>query len=219
MPTLDNLKRWGKRVNDRCPFCGNIQTLLHVLSNCSTSLDQGRYTWRHNSVLLSIVKSLRRNLNDGFSLFSDLEGFHAPHGGVVPPHILVTNLKPDLFIVNETKREVILFELTCPWERNIDRDHVYKEAKYAPLVADLSRNFAVFQYSVEVSARGLITKQNKARLKAFAMKSCDVRNAELKGLINNCSKASLLSSFSIFLARNEPSWSSPPPLNVRTNPT
>ena len=26
LPSLDNLKRWGKRVNDRCPFCGNIQT-------------------------------------------------------------------------------------------------------------------------------------------------------------------------------------------------
>ena len=100
-----------------------------------------------------------------------------------------------------------------------DRDHDYKEAKYAPLVADLSRNFTVFQYSVEVSARGLITKQNKARLKAFALKSCELRNAELKGLISNCSKASILSSFSIFLARNEPSWSSPPLLNVRMNPT
>ena len=32
LPTLDNHKRWDKRVNDRCPFCGNIQTLLHVLS-------------------------------------------------------------------------------------------------------------------------------------------------------------------------------------------
>ena len=26
LPSFDNLKRWGKRVNDRCPFCGNIQT-------------------------------------------------------------------------------------------------------------------------------------------------------------------------------------------------
>ncbi len=42
LPTLDNLRRWGKRTNDRCPFCGNIQTLLHVLSNCSVALDHGR---------------------------------------------------------------------------------------------------------------------------------------------------------------------------------
>ena len=51
LPTLDNLKRWGKRVSDRCPFCGNTQTLLHVLSSCQVSLDQGRFTWRHNSLL------------------------------------------------------------------------------------------------------------------------------------------------------------------------
>ena len=75
LPTLDNLRRWGKRVNDRCPLCGNIQTLLHVLSNCSISLDQGRYTWRHNSVLLSIVTTVRDNLQEGFALFSDLPCF------------------------------------------------------------------------------------------------------------------------------------------------
>ena len=31
LPSLDNLKRWGKRVNDRCSFCGNTQTLLDIL--------------------------------------------------------------------------------------------------------------------------------------------------------------------------------------------
>ena len=219
LPSADNLKRWGKRVNDRCDFCGNIQTLAHILTNCSTALDQGRFTWRHDSVLRTIVSFIASKLRAGFALYSDLPGFQSAHRGVIPPHIIVTPLRPDLVLINECARVIVIFELTCPWERNIDRDHEFKEAKYAPLVADLSRSFTVLQYSVEVSARGLITKQNKARLKAFAMKSCDVRNAELKGLINNCSKASLLSSFSIFLARNEPSWSSPPPLNVRTNAT
>ena len=59
LPTLDNLKRWGKRVNDRCPFCGNIETLLHVLNNCSISLDQGRYTWCHDSVLTTLIDIVR----------------------------------------------------------------------------------------------------------------------------------------------------------------
>ena len=55
LPTFDNLKRWGKRVCNRCPFCGNIQTLAHVLSNCSIAPDQGRFTRRHNSVLSTII--------------------------------------------------------------------------------------------------------------------------------------------------------------------
>ena len=213
--TFDNLKRWGKRVNDRCPFCGNIQTLLHVLSNCSTSLDQGRYTWRHNSVLLSIVESLRRNLNEGFLLFSDLEGFHAPHGGVIPPHILVTNLKPDLFIANETTREVILFELTCPWDGNIDRSHDYKLDRYSALVTDLSARFRVKYYPVEISVRGQVTKNNKARLKSLFFDCCGNARKLTKATITDCSKISLLCSYSIFLARKEPAWNSPSPIAVR----
>ena len=114
LPTLDNLRRWGKRVNDRCPFCGNIQTLLHILSNCSVSLDQGRYTWRHNSVLKTIIDLVRPFLASNFQLYSDIPGYEAPHGGTIPPHILTTSLRPDLFIVNEYEAKAILFELTVP---------------------------------------------------------------------------------------------------------
>ena len=77
LPSFDNLKRWGKRTNSRCPFCGNIQTLSHVLSNCSIALDQGRYTWRHNSVLMTIIDCIRSSLDERFSLYSDLDGFQA----------------------------------------------------------------------------------------------------------------------------------------------
>ena len=111
---------------------------------------------------------------------------------------------------------MVLFELTSPWETNIDTNHTYKEAKYAPLVADLSRDYTVLQFSVEVSARGFITKPNKARLKAFSLKCCEIGSADAKRLILTCSKAAILSSFSIFRARNEPSWTSPSPLVVRT---
>ena len=216
LPSADNLKRWGKRVSDRCSFCGNVQTLAHILSNCTVALDQGRFTWRHDSVLKSIVSFVSAKLRPGFSLSSDLVGFQSPTGGVIPPHVLVTPLRPDVFLVNEESREVVLFELTCPWERNIDRSHEYKENKYAPIVADMSQNYRVFHFSVEISARGLITKQNKARLKSFALKCSDVGSRELKVFLACCSKASLLSSFAIFQARNEPSWSSPTPLVVRT---
>ena len=53
--------------------------------------------------------------------------------------------------------------------------HAYKEEKYAPLIADLSLNYAVFHFSVEVSARGQVTKSNPipipARQKARGMDS------------------------------------------------
>ena len=214
LPTFDNLKRWGKRTNDRCPFCGNIQTLLHVLSNCGTALEQGRYTWRHNSVLLSIIDGIRGDLIDGFLLFSDMEGFHAPHGGVIPPDILVTNLKPDLFLVNESNKVIVLLELTCPWDSNIERSHNFKQEKYAPLVADLSRNYKVFHFSFEVSVRGQVSKDNRARLKSFVYRCCRSPRVIAGRLVSHCSKLSLLCSYSIFCARKEPTWSSPRYLSV-----
>ena len=114
LPSLDNLKRWGKRVSNGCPFCGNTQTLLHILFHCQVSLDQGCFTWRHNSVSSNIIGLIRPNLFPDMRLFSDLPGFLAPNGGSIPPYILVTNLKPDIFLVNESTMVAILFELTCP---------------------------------------------------------------------------------------------------------
>ena len=94
--------------SDRCTFCGNIQTLAHILSNCNVALDQGRLTWRHNSVLSNIIALIRPHLVTGMHLFSDLPGFMAPGGGSIPPNVLPTNLRPDIVIVNEASGEVVL---------------------------------------------------------------------------------------------------------------
>ena len=102
---------------------------------------QGRLTWRHNSVLRSLIELIRPVLKENFELFSDLPGFQAPHRGVIPPDILVTNLKPGLFIVNVLTNVIVFFVLTCPWDSNVQLAQDYKEEKYAPLIAHLSRNF------------------------------------------------------------------------------
>ena len=143
-------------------------------------------------------------------LFSDLPGFLAPNGGSIPPHILVTNLKPDIFIVDEQAMVAVVFELTCPWDSNINRSHDYKEDKYAPLVADLSSRFTTYHFSFEVSVRGQVTGNNKTRLKSFIYRVCAEPKVVFKTMVQMCSKIALLSSFSIFAARSEPSWNNPP---------
>ena len=214
LPTSDNLKRWGKRASDRCSFCGNTETLAHVLSNCNTALTQGRLTWRHNSVLSSILRLIQPHLKNGMTLYSDIPGYQAPHGGTIPPHILTTTLKPDVFIFSEVSEEVIIFELTCPWDSNIERSHTFKTEKYAPLVSDLSGHRIVSFFAVEVSARGQVSKSNQSRLKSFVFKCCDNPRILSKTLFRVASKAALLSSFSLFAARREPSWEDPAPLTV-----
>ena len=209
LPTADNLKRWGKRVSDLCVICNGQgkQTLNHVLSSCTVSLTQGRFTWRHDSVLKTLSTFLSGKLRDGFQLFVDITGQDAGGGRIFPQEIIVTNQRPDVVAVNAEKRNVIIFELTCPFDSNVDTAHEYKMNKYAALVNDLNNSgFVVDLFCVEVTVRGQITKANRARIKSFVLKTTGQRRNVSVDLICRLSRASLLSSFSIFCARNEANW-------------
>jgi len=55
--TPDMLKLWGYIDSAACVL-GSVPkcTLHHILVNCTLALDQGRYTWRHDSVLQKIER-------------------------------------------------------------------------------------------------------------------------------------------------------------------
>ena len=54
-PTPTNLHRWGNQeIDTACKLCGRPATLRHTMNACSSALHQGRYTWRHNSVLSAV---------------------------------------------------------------------------------------------------------------------------------------------------------------------
>ena len=83
------------------------------------------------------------------------------------------------------------------------------------VITDLSQRFVTSFFSIEVSARGQITKDNRSRLKGFLFKCCAPNREAPKALNRVSSKAALLSSYSIFAARREPSWENPTPLIVQ----
>ena len=57
LPTRDNLVRWGRtELSKQCPLCHRfVATIRHVLNGCPLGLSQGRYLWRHDSVLAHVV--------------------------------------------------------------------------------------------------------------------------------------------------------------------
>jgi hypothetical protein len=65
------------------------------------------------------------------------------NGGTLPPDILVTSQRPDLVLINCQTGSIIIFELTCLWDSNVDRSHEYKCNKYSALITDLMANFKV----------------------------------------------------------------------------
>ena len=60
-PSPDNLRRWGYNSVAKCLLCGKPgATTKHILAGCPVALNQHRYTWRHDNVLLEIMPSLSR---------------------------------------------------------------------------------------------------------------------------------------------------------------
>jgi hypothetical protein len=210
-----NLLRWGKRSNDRCPACGNKETLLHVLNYCQVYLDQGRFTWRHNNILDYIRKCIIDGLDSkGFkhSTQADLDT-NNPRFTTVPVECAVTNLKPDICVLLPDNNKLFIIELSVPLEPNITKMHNYKINKYSSLVTDITANgYDVTLLALEVGSRGYISCDNNETLQ-FIHKSSSVQ-IPYKAFKSQISKLSLISSFVIFHAKSQPQWESPPLLKA-----
>ena len=60
LPSPSNLKRWRITAEAKCTLCSkDVCTTAHILGACKVSLQQGRYTFRHDTVLHKIIESLK----------------------------------------------------------------------------------------------------------------------------------------------------------------
>ena len=133
LPTLVNLKQWGKVSNDKC-FCGKRQTLKHILDCYTKSLNQGRFTYRHDCVLSYVASCLDK---EKYEVYVDIEGEQTAAGGTLPLNIIVSNLKPDIVIIDKKEPKVSIFELTVPSEQRIDISSRLKSDKYQHFLTDI----------------------------------------------------------------------------------
>ena len=76
LPTRDNLYKWSLSDSPSCLFCLHPEALQQVVSSCKSYLEDGRYTWRHTSVVLHIANSL--SSLQSCRLFVDLPSFPPP---------------------------------------------------------------------------------------------------------------------------------------------
>ena len=164
LPTPDNLRRWGKRLVSVCPLCSNHGTLEHILNFCSVALNQGRYTWRHNTVLNQITKTILNSKPENLEVYSDISGMDI-NGGTIPPDVLVTQSRPDLVILNRHEKTICLLELTCSFERNAEAANLRKTQKYTALKLDLEDNgYKCMLAPFEIGSRGYVRKSTRATI-------------------------------------------------------
>ena len=147
LATQKNLKKWNLSQTSDCSFCFLPETLLHVVAGCKTYLEQGRYTWRHNSILNFLATSLKA-VNES-TIYADIPGY------LSPSIIIGENLRPDLLLKTNNNYLYIL-ELTVGFESNLDTNATRKHSKYASLLSDLQRKFKCVSFvNLSMSSLGI----------------------------------------------------------------
>ena len=147
------------------------------------------------------------SVSDHSILFVDLPT-HLSGISTIPTDILVTNLRPDLVILDRIGKSITLFELSVPFETNISASHLRKIERYEKLIQDLQNvGFKVSYYAFEIGSRGFISKDNASRLKSIFHQFSTSKNvAEVK---RNIMKISLLCSFIIYHSKFDEHWVRP----------
>lgn len=211
LPTPVNLKRWKIRIDATCSLCGSPSaTTHHVLNGCHEALTQGRYTWRHDSVLLKLVSFIKPSLPPEAKIYSDLTGFRACDNppSTIPPDLIVTSARPDIVILRE--KEVLLLELTVPHNSldSISNAHRRKEGKenYCSLLSDLeAKRFSAAYQAIEIGSLGHSLPRS---LKTLRRHLPYIPKPDLQSMFDSAAKVAIAASYNIFLARREHSWNS-----------
>ena len=90
--------------------------------------------------------SILNEAND-WDIFVDLPGHQENY--VFPSHICVTSLRPDLLLVSETLKRVLIVELTIPAPNNVLDAHHRNSSKYSALAQQI-KGYKVEHYDLEV---------------------------------------------------------------------
>ena len=120
LPSPSNLKRWKLTTKASCFLCNkDTCTTSHILGACKVALSQGRFTFPHDNVTRvknknSSPSGILHQASD-WVLLGNLDGSFS-----FTPHIAFTELRPDITIFSNKLKRVILIELTCPYEENME---------------------------------------------------------------------------------------------------
>ena len=166
LPSPTNLHRWGLADTLACQLCQKRGTLEHILSCCPKALGDGRYRWCHDQVLRALADTVSAAIISSKYQHTPKQSItfiragekvqHQPSssGGLLttardwklqvdlgrqlkfPEHISATSLRPDMVLTSESTKQVVLVELTVPWEDRIEEANERKRAKYAELVTE-----------------------------------------------------------------------------------
>ena len=117
----------------------------------------------------------------------------------MPPHIVQSKLRPGITSVSEATKQLVLLELTVPWEERMEEAQKRKREKYQELVEDCWRNgWRTRCMPVEVGCRGFA---GHSLSKAYG--TLDITGANQRRAIGTSVEAAEKASRWLWLKRGE----------------
>ena len=217
LPSPSNLKLWNMTESPNCLLCDRPANLKHILSSCPTALTGGRYKWRHDKVLTEIAHHLTLAVNSkrkpctGPVYIQFVKQGSAPTAKATgllptakdwellvdlktqlkfPPEIAVTRKRPDMVLWSRVTKQVVLMELTVPWEEGVEEAYERKMLSYNELVQECrSRGWKTWCLPFEVGCRGFAAQSLWRCMKTLGIVG-KVRSSLIKSAENAAEYAS-----------------------------
>ena len=240
LPSPSNLHRWHRSPDLSCSLCGkNICTVAHILGACSFSLKQGRFTYRHDSVLSHLVSTIENLLKDSPKTKSKKTNkINFIREGQKPPNdsndtLGIRHLSSDWILLADLQEDYIFpFQIAVTQLRPdvVLYSKALKRVILLELTSPCEENMNMWHMN-KLNKYGPLKKvieSNQWHVDLFGIEvgargyvsitvtSCLKRLGFPKSLIQNTVKSlgriAMESSFCIWLCRDSKNWQSPSPI-------
>ena len=165
LPSPSNLRRWGLHQLAACPLCAKPgASTKHILSGCTKSLFQHRYTWRHDNVLRCILKNLcgRISIANRNTTSRHKSVGHISTSFVKSGSVRKSNNKPE-------KRCSNLLSETDDWKLTVDFDASIP-FPITDVPTTLRPDIVIYSLKRRIVIWGELTVPNEERIKQSAIK-------------------------------------------------
>ena len=83
--------------------------------------------WRLDNILHFVSEIIDTKK---YKLYLDLEGLKASTTSKIPARYMIISERPDIVITDKNINKIFIFELTVPFETNIEKENQYKHHRY-----------------------------------------------------------------------------------------
>ena len=248
LPSPNNLHRWGLSATKSCQLCSSPScTVAHILSGCHFSLDNGRYTFRHDAVLKEISLSLKGFIVDkGPAVKSRIHKVKFVRPGhqqslkITPTsHSGILHLSSDWKLIDDLEEKLVFPQDIV--ESSLRPDIViYSKQLRRVLLLELTcpceENFSdrhqakikrytplkelceKAKWTCDIFAFEVGARGYCSKSLGFMLKTLGLSNKLVKSVSLSAKTASLRASFWIWISRGDPQWKGSLPHNTFESP-